>query len=402
MPIKFRCEHCRQLLGISQGKAGEHVDCPTCGRSVQVPSLDGRSSSEPKPSWNPKDQSLLHALESLASLTSEDEPSPAHPASSKKSEEPSVPKPVETPEPIELPPLEKPVALSEPVQSPIVESSVPDDAESEESAEPMPMAEEPLKSDEPPAEVKLTAPLSDDPVPVAAVEKAISATSPVPSPVKPTSPTNPTKNGVSLTALVILSLFAFGAGYWVRGFSQGEQPPSSSLVTESSVEQPDEEDSSTETISENSDLRQAVEGRITYRTTEGNSQADDGAIVVILPVYRKSSGKLPITGFRPADSKEDREIARAAIRALGGDLVVVDSNGQYVANLPQAGEYHLLVLSRHRARAEGEMIDSTDVATLGDYFDRPRQLLGQLKFQVGTVNYRGETVEIWDHAFEAG
>lgn len=399
MPIKFRCEHCRQLLGISQGKAGEHVDCPTCGRSVQVPSLDGRSSSEPKPSWNPKDQSLLHALESLASLTSEDEPSPAHPASSKKSEAPSVPKPVETPEPIELPPLEKPVALSEPVQSPIVESSQSDDVEAEESTEPMPMAEESSKSDEPPAEVKLAAPLSDDPVPVATIEKAISASSPVPSPVKPTSPT---KNGVSLTALVILSLFAFGAGYWVRGFSQGEQPPPANLITENPVEQSAKEGPSSETISENSDLRQAVEGRITYRTTEGNSQADDGAIVVILPVYRKSSGKLPITGFRPADSKEDREIARAAIRALGGDLVVVDSNGQYVANLPQAGEYHLLVLSRHGARDEGEMIDSTDVATLGDYFDRPRQLLGQLKFQVGTVNYRGETVEIWDHAFEAG
>jgi hypothetical protein len=40
MPIRFRCEHCQQLMGIARRKAGSRVNCPTCGLSVTVPSAD--------------------------------------------------------------------------------------------------------------------------------------------------------------------------------------------------------------------------------------------------------------------------------------------------------------------------------------------------------------------------
>jgi phage FluMu protein Com len=38
MPIKFRCKHCNQLLGIARRKAGSEVECPTCKHKVEVPS----------------------------------------------------------------------------------------------------------------------------------------------------------------------------------------------------------------------------------------------------------------------------------------------------------------------------------------------------------------------------
>lgn len=38
MPIRFRCEHCDQLLGIARRKAGTPVRCPNCRREVLVPS----------------------------------------------------------------------------------------------------------------------------------------------------------------------------------------------------------------------------------------------------------------------------------------------------------------------------------------------------------------------------
>jgi len=37
MPIRFRCEHCDQLLGIARRKAGTLVRCPNCQHDVQVP-----------------------------------------------------------------------------------------------------------------------------------------------------------------------------------------------------------------------------------------------------------------------------------------------------------------------------------------------------------------------------
>src|SRR5438105_740485 len=41
MPIKFRCEHCHQKLGIAHRKAGQQVQCPTCLQMVTVPGSDG-------------------------------------------------------------------------------------------------------------------------------------------------------------------------------------------------------------------------------------------------------------------------------------------------------------------------------------------------------------------------
>jgi phage FluMu protein Com len=40
MPIRFRCEHCQQLLGIARRKAGTRVECPTCHALVLVPFSD--------------------------------------------------------------------------------------------------------------------------------------------------------------------------------------------------------------------------------------------------------------------------------------------------------------------------------------------------------------------------
>lgn len=40
MPIRFRCHHCDQLLGIARRKANTHVRCPSCRQDVLVPATD--------------------------------------------------------------------------------------------------------------------------------------------------------------------------------------------------------------------------------------------------------------------------------------------------------------------------------------------------------------------------
>jgi phage FluMu protein Com len=49
MPIRFRCEHCQQLLGIARRKAGTKVECPTCHALVLVPLTDQEDAPAPAP-----------------------------------------------------------------------------------------------------------------------------------------------------------------------------------------------------------------------------------------------------------------------------------------------------------------------------------------------------------------
>lgn len=48
MPIRFRCSHCNQLMGIARRKAGMTVQCPTCHAEVVVPP-DAEQPPEPPP-----------------------------------------------------------------------------------------------------------------------------------------------------------------------------------------------------------------------------------------------------------------------------------------------------------------------------------------------------------------
>lgn len=55
-------------MGISRSKAGEIVDCPTCGLSVRVPGLDGAVAPIPQPKLDLKDAKLSSALDELAAI----------------------------------------------------------------------------------------------------------------------------------------------------------------------------------------------------------------------------------------------------------------------------------------------------------------------------------------------
>jgi hypothetical protein len=212
-------------------------------------------------------------------------------------------------------------------------------------------------------------------------------------------PFQPTK-GVTLPIALLLVAMAFLLGFFV-GNAFHHNPESTPKFVQQAEDRSEAPSPATseQARSAESTGRRAVEGRVTYLSPAGSSQSDTGAVVILLPAYRNSSTKLPIVGFRPADSSEDREIAKAMVKALGGDLAVVDDRGLYSCDLPQAGEYHLIILSRHLERAESESLEPATRAMLGEYFDRPQQLVGQLTFHVSEVNYRGETTEIRDHAF---
>jgi hypothetical protein len=53
MPIRFRCGHCNQLMGIGHKKAGTVVRCPTCTSEVRVPNPNAKISEVPKREHQP-------------------------------------------------------------------------------------------------------------------------------------------------------------------------------------------------------------------------------------------------------------------------------------------------------------------------------------------------------------
>ena len=46
MPVRFRCKHCQQLLGIARRKIGTEVRCPECHKMVLVPGDDAPNVEE--------------------------------------------------------------------------------------------------------------------------------------------------------------------------------------------------------------------------------------------------------------------------------------------------------------------------------------------------------------------
>ncbi|MCG6156282.1 biopolymer transporter ExbD [Rubinisphaera margarita] len=47
MPIRFRCEHCQQLMSITRKKAGQLTQCPKCGEETHVPELQSAKRKDP-------------------------------------------------------------------------------------------------------------------------------------------------------------------------------------------------------------------------------------------------------------------------------------------------------------------------------------------------------------------
>lgn len=406
MPIKFRCEHCRQLLGISKSKAGQVVDCPTCGRSVSVPSLDGKSSPVPVPKLNLNDDALVNALDALAGIGGTPSPplaldesasavdgGPPHQTEPPQTEAPQeggpiVLPPAPAPEPVELPPLEKPVAIVEP--APVTSAPTPDGPVEPVAIPELRTKEETRDADRASAETSRKD--QGDPL------RVLAAAAPPPR-AAPEVKSAGNGTGSPLMFALVAGL-AFATGFLVHAqFYSSPSGTDAPVASDTEKEKTPPAPKPVDGRPSPNDV--AVRGRITFRTTDGSSQPDSGACVIFLPAQRSGSAKLTITGFRPADSDDDRQIARTTIRAIGGELAVVNESGNFTAQLKRSGTYHVVVLSHFQERPTGDETLTASVRTLlGSYFERPDQLPGKRRFALGQVRYRGEGTEEWDYSFE--
>ena len=359
MPIKFRCEHCHQLLGISRSKAGKVADCPTCGRSVRVPELDGRRDPVPPPQLDLNDSRLASALDELAQIGLE--PDEATPAAAELDHAPPTPEvispePLATPEPIEPPAPIKPQDVQVSAPQPAMDRSATNDALSELA-----------RGGGSPTSADTLHPT------VTRQRQATLLSLPV--------------IGMLLAAVIV----GFGAGYFV-----GQRGTNDSTSTTNG-----NGNGADHAAAANGEAagKPAVKGRITYENEDGDRRPDRQARVLVFPQQRTGRRKLDITGLRTSDSPDDFRSAAAAFRALGGDVTLVDEEGNFEISLPAAGTYHILVLSNYQPRDSDEVIEAALLNLLSQYFDRAEQLLGQAAFHSAQIRYKGDKAEVWDHSF---
>ena len=143
----------------------------------------------------------------------------------------------------------------------------------------------------------------------------------------------------------------------------------------------------------------ALTGRILYLTSDGVPRPDDGARILVLPQERQGTSKLSVVGFRSGASSTDQQFARSSLREAGGDYAITDSDGRYTIQLPTAGTYHVLLISRHQPRNDGEFLEPDLQRILRGYFDRPTGLIGSVMYELSEFRYQGGRPAPRDHTF---
>ncbi len=408
MPIKFRCQECRQFLGISRAQAGEIVDCPSCGRTIRVPELDGTVKPIPQPGLKLDDSRLKNALDEIASIGDVD-----HDA--KIPDEASVddrdskrgPVTLDEPEAIELPPLEasEPVAPGPLPQRRIdLGAAADDEALNGEEVADSNTENRPWRSTAQPRDswkqlIAAAALKEEDDLPSTAdspvdepsgqsewvdrddaleSDRSESDITVPPSEAVVTADRDSAFLGFSTWfAIIGLIVLICSAGFWIgrstaivwsldSDSSRPVQPADRNVAVPVSVPAP------------------GVEGRVTLKTASGQWSPDRDACVILLPVDTEGVESVSSVGLRSNDTEEARRAAETKLQSIGGAVAFADGSGRFQVALDEPGQYVVLVLSRTVGRG-GDSPDEQTIKTVSQYFDRAEQLLGELAYHVETI-----------------
>lgn len=345
MPIKFRCSHCQQFLGISRSKAGALTDCPMCGRTVRVPDLDGKVAPLPSPELDHGDRGLAQALDALAALES------------------------------------GPVVVAEQESAPPKVKLVPVSAAPAIEAVPIPTP------DVQDITAPLMAPGAVDPLrDLAAIRPGRES--------EAASRAQPAWNKREV---------AIGVGGLVLGLLVGRisAPAGAPVVPEPQpqavavVPKPVE---GAPLAPAPANTKRALEGRVTYLTATDETRPDAGARVLILPIKHPAASRIAARSFQAGALAEDLKLAQAAIRTLGGDFAAADAEGRYEIHLANPGKYRLLIISRYQSRSDSDLNPDLE-AVLKVWFDQPQSLVGQMQSFDSEFQFDGEKCGLRDHLF---
>lgn len=379
MPIKFRCQHCRQFLGISRTRAGGLVDCPTCGRTIRVPNLDGTVDPLPQPKLNVAE--LGSALDELASIGDDAAFAQSRPGED-DTEGTGAAHKAERIQPVQvkqLAPLPQPEPIA--VEPPAPVEPVDLQRRSVEHQPPASAAAEDLPSLHPEESLVGRPPQR---------RRSVFTTLPV------------------LAALLATGLVAFAAGWFAGSLAGGSSEASGKTSIGNAGQTSSNKDSgprvAQHALPPREDWTTAFEGQVTY-LYEGQSRPDVGARIIVLPATREQGTlKIPAAGFRPVVNKDNEanfRMVTAALQELGGNATLADAKGKFALRLPpSAGTFHLIAISRYRGYDYEADISPATRTLLGRFFDQPRGLIKRLGYEHVQRRFDGEAAVTWNCEFE--
>jgi len=349
MPIKFRCTHCQQFLGISRAQSGSVVDCPACGRSIRVPNLDGTIAPLPKPAIDLNDSGLATALEQLASLQQGVAEIPPEPPFREAAASVTAAPPV----------------IAVPVAPPVAS---PSDAAT--MAGPGSLPRPWLEVDEQLAILAEEAPET----------RLVEST-----------------RGLTRRDLFVAASTAAAVAPLTWWLSRRSHRGPDIAVAAAPAAQQEAVNPPVPPDADHSPL--ALTGRITYVTADGESRPDARARVLIFPEIRQGTTQLSIDGFRADAADADLQLARESMKLSGGAYVLADELGRYGANLSSSGTYQILMISNYQSRPAGPLPADLQKA-LARYFDRPQQLIGQRAYEFTHLRFTGREPAVRDQVFQ--
>jgi predicted RNA-binding Zn-ribbon protein involved in translation (DUF1610 family) len=342
MPVQFVCQQCRKRLSVSHRKQGAVVNCPNCGQ----------------PNVVPEEQ----AAQPSAAMAAAAQQGPNYPAIPEVVVFDDVPELIAEQQRVAPPPVESASGVA---MSGVTKSGSPASKTPANKFPPNPA-----------------------PAPPGLASPASSSSSVWSSPVAPQTPVQ-TPRGASQVAarlkprpedalllmsrravyalgglLLGVALFAFLAGFLIgRDGRPAQRDPAQSGETAQGDPV-------------------ALEGSVIYSTAPGNYQGDANSVAIAVPADKPPAQTLPSAGLRATDADESLAApAGAALRAQGGALARANSAGDFQLVVPQPGDFHLLLVSRHAKRPEGTEISSQDLADMARYFADPAGLIGGQKYE---------------------
>ncbi len=399
MPIQFRCEYCRQRLGIADSKAGALVDCPACGRSLKVPGgggAPGPSATGGKAEPDPHLQSALLQLSAIGLGPGADAETP--PASTHGPSTPAhriVPRkaanaPISPAKHSTLGQTAKTTAAPDPLKElAALPAAAPED---------LPLVAEPELLEDTGGDEDGQAESANQPPETTAGTAADSAAEPLakalaelaaqPSPASPAPPAQP-RSGLRKSFPVLIPLLT-GLLMFIAGYLTGNSASSRPAALESppiaaSGQSPSADPDSLPVPQPVAAGR--ISGLIEAASTDGKTAPDAGALVIIAPARNPGDLRLDGRFLRDAPDTPGRLAITAALEQLGVRFMNAGEDGTYSLPLPlpDPGPCVLIVVSRRNARPASAPLPTDVAAALQQWFTAPSPVTGRLQTVVQTI-----------------
>ena len=126
---------------------------------------------------------------------------------------------------------------------------------------------------------------------------------------------------------------------------------------------------------------------------DGSTTADEGAVVMVLPVDAQPNPRPDPETLRPDDFEPLENPSIKAIESFGGRVVRIGREGRFQLPLAAPGAYYVLVISKSKRREIRELTKQ-QVADVGQFFFPVEDLVERKDFRWTRVNLRSESHQL--------